>query len=383
MKLKAGIIFIIIFITMAVAAYPDSTAAFNLIDIQNQIENLFQKINQIKKQIQLSEFQTNLYFGMKNNSEVRRLQEFLIKKEYLTPNLNTGNFYFSTLKAVKKYQLNNGISTTGYVGPLTRAKINEEIKISRQALEYSRSQIIEIQKPTPINQINPQPTPEQKSTSSYQIFPKPSYDLKILSFKIHDLINQERNKYGANPLLWNEKLTQTAALHSQDQAKDNIQLTNPDFLCHYPIIRHEGFSFGFYLKDRLLNQGISYHLAGENIALIPTAKNLMYEYSLNNPLADCLDIKKFEPGEETIEERTKLYQEVFNESIKAAFSNLRVKWVNKEWYSAEELAEKAVNGWMNSAGHRENILNPNFISSGIGIAEVNDYLIITQNFIRP
>ncbi len=43
----------------------------------------------------------------------------------------------------------------------------------------------------------------------------------------------------------------------------------------------------------------------------------------------------------------------------------------------------AVSGWMNSPGHRANILNPNFTHTGIGASFGRDhYLYFTQDFIR-
>lgn len=69
---------------------------------------------------------TNLYYGLQKNSDVKQLQEFLIDKGFLTGSA-TGNFYSLTLKAVKAYQTSVGVSSTGYVGTLTRKSINDEL----------------------------------------------------------------------------------------------------------------------------------------------------------------------------------------------------------------------------------------------------------------
>ena len=69
---------------------------------------------------------TNLYYGLQNNGDVRELQEFLIDKGLLTGSA-TGNFYSLTLNAVKSYQGSAGISQTGYVGNLTRTAVNNEL----------------------------------------------------------------------------------------------------------------------------------------------------------------------------------------------------------------------------------------------------------------
>lgn len=68
----------------------------------------------------------NLYYGLQKNSDVKQLQEFLIDKGFLTGSA-TGNFYSLTLKAVKAYQTSVGVSSTGYVGNLTRKSINDEL----------------------------------------------------------------------------------------------------------------------------------------------------------------------------------------------------------------------------------------------------------------
>ncbi|WP_296649299.1 CAP domain-containing protein [Romboutsia sp. 13368] len=44
--------------------------------------------------------------------------------------------------------------------------------------------------------------------------------------------------------------------------------------------------------------------------------------------------------------------------------------------------KEVVNAWMNSKGHRENILNPNFTTLGVGIAkDSNGSIYWTQMFI--
>ncbi|HCC05740.1 TPA: hypothetical protein DEP94_00020 [Candidatus Nomurabacteria bacterium] len=87
----------------------------------------------------------NLKYGQRNN-EVMELQEFLIDKGFLktTP---TNFFGLLTLKAVKSYQANTGVSPTGFVGVLTREKINNEI-----ALELASSNEAEIKETGTIEQ---------------------------------------------------------------------------------------------------------------------------------------------------------------------------------------------------------------------------------------
>ena len=52
-----------------------------------------------------------------------------------------------------------------------------------------------------------------------------------------------------------------------------------------------------------------------------------------------------------------------------------------DWNSSRKIAETTVKGWMNSPGHRKNILTPHWRSEGIGIAiSPDDKVYITENF---
>jgi peptidoglycan hydrolase-like protein with peptidoglycan-binding domain len=69
----------------------------------------------------------NLKYGQRDK-EVMELQEFLIDKGLLKTIPST-YFGLLTFKAVKAYQASIGVSSTGFVGALTREKINKEIDI--------------------------------------------------------------------------------------------------------------------------------------------------------------------------------------------------------------------------------------------------------------
>ncbi len=76
--------------------------------------------------VSLASIDKNLKYGQRDK-EVTELQEFLIDKGLLK---STPSTYFGllTLKAVKAYQMSIGVSSTGFVGVLTREKINKEIE---------------------------------------------------------------------------------------------------------------------------------------------------------------------------------------------------------------------------------------------------------------
>lgn len=87
--------------------------------------------------ISCASINNNLYFGLRNNEEVSCLQEFLKTEGIYPEGLVTGNFLSLTQAAVVRFQekysseilaplgLQQG---TGYVGPSTRAKINQLIR---------------------------------------------------------------------------------------------------------------------------------------------------------------------------------------------------------------------------------------------------------------
>lgn len=68
----------------------------------------------------------DLYYGLRNNKEVKELQKYLADKGFYAGNV-TGNFFSITLAAVKKYQKIIKLNGTGYVGKLTRASINNDL----------------------------------------------------------------------------------------------------------------------------------------------------------------------------------------------------------------------------------------------------------------
>jgi uncharacterized protein YkwD len=51
-----------------------------------------------------------------------------------------------------------------------------------------------------------------------------------------------------------------------------------------------------------------------------------------------------------------------------------------QWNSPEDIAQITVADWMNSSGHRENILNPAFDREGIGVMIASEKVYITEDF---
>src|SRR3989338_6694207 len=75
----------------------------------------------------------DLYFGLRNNEDVKNSQKFLKDNNFYNGPI-TGNFFNLTLTAVKKFQVANTINPPlGYVGPKTRAVINRVLTLVDKA----------------------------------------------------------------------------------------------------------------------------------------------------------------------------------------------------------------------------------------------------------
>ncbi len=106
-------------------------------ELQAEIARIMTLIAQLQAELAkltgtAQSFAVNLYQGLENNAETKRLQEFLISKGYLAAGFNTGNYFSLTVKAVKAYQTTKGITpVSGYFGPLTRAAVNADISATQ------------------------------------------------------------------------------------------------------------------------------------------------------------------------------------------------------------------------------------------------------------
>ncbi len=220
------------------------------------------------------------------------------------------------------------------------------------------------------------------------------FDWRSLEKKIHDLVNNERLKNNLTKLTWNEEVAQVARQHSQDLAQENKQFTALNAVCSYPLIHHEGFNFGLYQNDRLANSGIQYYnKSGENIALLSSAiVTLTYkegdidtdefsQCSIERNIWDN-EFKQAIETAETNEAKENIWQKEIDRR-KYAFTNTpRLATDTVNWQNLDELAKRAVTGWMNSPGHKANILKNDYNEAGLGVAYVNSYVIITQVFIN-
>jgi uncharacterized protein YkwD len=207
---------------------------------------------------------------------------------------------------------------------------------------------------------------------------------------IQELVNDEREKNGLKRLKWNDELAVVARRHSQDQADENANLINPKKLCSYPFIHHEGIEVGLYHSDRLAYYKVYYQSASaENIALIPESRESSYRAAGIVPM-DCQaevnelnktyeeDVKLLKTDAEKI---NRVKQEIISRAnLTSKAPDIQV--VENFNSTFEQIEQQAVKGWMNSPGHRKNILNGEYDEAGMGVANTNGYFIITQVFIK-
>ena len=183
--------------------------------------------------------------------------------------------------------------------------------------------------------------------SLQQTIAKSSVDADLLDAAVFWFTNVERRKNNLKQFQFHDKLRQSAAIHSGQMKAHNFFSHENPFDERYKT-----------LTDRIRsvedNNFKGFMACGENIA----------------------DYPNIEAGSFTIENRGGVVR-LFSMSGKELFP-----------YSYYEYAKIVVEGWMNSPGHRANILNPDFEYLGCGSAtyesQDNGYSMLhfklTQNF---
>lgn len=160
-------------------------------------------------------------------------------------------------------------------------------------------------------------------------------DLEALEQEVLRRINDIRDKHKLSYLIDDRRLSIIARNHSNDMALNNyVSHHTPDGLSPTDRARKAGFECKSQAENGFTNIGIA-----ENIqmsAIFTTYR----ETTING-----------------VTERT------YN------------------WKSFDDIAGQIVTEWMNSDGHRANILHKGYKYSGLGIAEDTNYQIfITHNF---
>lgn len=365
---------ILIAIVASVAVLPLRTHAVTTENIMAQIRVLLAQIQVLQQRVDALQgvivgeyFVDDLRFGMRESDAVRRAQQFLIGQGVLDAGLATGNFLLLTEAAMRRFQQESGLPMTGVFDVATREVANvllwpenlEDKGVVRQAATST----------------------ERVADFEYQLSPRPVYNLMELESAAFDVVNREREENGLRALVWSDAVAAVARAHSADQAKDNVTVTDPDVACVYPLIRHEGFVSGFGSGNRLEWVGVSYRIAGENIIILPLTKDLVYR--ADEPAPACAEASELTaPTGETQEAARVRIANILNERVALMIGQEKLQWINRAWRTAQEVAMQSATDWMNSPGHRRNILTPEFEEGGMGAAIVNDYIILTHVFLK-
>ena len=354
--------------------------AFSIGDLMTKVQDLMKQLDVLRQRLEtgaapaLKAISTDVRYGMEGNETVRDLQRFLIDRGYLKSGLATGNFLTLTRDALRRFQYANNLTGTGALNEETKAVINGSIQ--EESVSTATTTVVVATTTAPLA-VAAAPRPE------HRLDPMPAYNTTAIERATFDAINLERQKNGLAALVWNDQIAAVARAHSADQARDNTVLTDPNVACLYPFIRHEGFLTGFKVGDRLEYAGIAYRLAGENIIILPMTENLVYQADQPEPACTQIADTEGAPGE-TIDAARARITEMLNKRIALVSAERTLHWVNREWIGQQEIADTSAADWMNSPGHRHNILTSEFSESGIGAAVVNGYIILTQVFLeRP
>jgi uncharacterized protein YkwD len=160
---------------------------------------------------------------------------------------------------------------------------------------------------------------------------KPEFDAVKIENIVHELTNQERLNHGLSQLAIDPEITQIARGHSSDMAQR-------EYFAHETP---EGLS----PSDRADQNGYS-----------------------------CQKIVglKIYSG---------IAENIFQGHLFDSYYTINGEITSYEWNTEEEIAKITVDGWMNSPGHRENILTKIFDREGIGVEITPDHKVyVTQNF---
>ena len=163
---------------------------------------------------------------------------------------------------------------------------------------------------------------------------RPDINATELERHVHQQINRERQRYGLPNLHNNTSLTVIARHHSQDMAS------------------HQFFS-------HINPQGES-----------PTDRGLRQHWQVNKQLDSQTQLTGI--AENLF--LTHLYDKV----ITTTENGFTIK-KDYQWNSLEQIAKTIVQGWMNSPGHRENLLSPRYDQQGIGIAISGNDVFVTED----
>lgn len=163
----------------------------------------------------------------------------------------------------------------------------------------------------------------------------PDLDITRVERMVHDRVNQIRSDQGLSRLQYSDSLRPLAEMHSRDMAARNFfGHDNPDGASVNDRARSIGLSC-----DKQIDERTTAHGFGENLF-----KGTLYRE----------------------------YREIYEDG--------RMVRREYDWMNASSLAEAIVDGWMDSPGHRANLLEPRYDGEAIAVATDGTRFYVTQIF---
>jgi len=187
--------------------------------------------------------------------------------------------------------------------------------------------------PKPLQTTTAMPLPSPSPTAATLSATKNPYTISTtaLEERVHELINQQRTARGLASLHVDPALAAIARTHSDDMAVQQ-------YFAH-------------------VNPG------GQN----PTARGTAAGYSCRKTYGSYYTYG--------------IAENLFLNNLYSSATYYSNRETVFNWNSPEEIAQTTVSGWMNSSGHRENILTPIFDREGIGVViGHDDKVYITEDF---
>ena len=254
---------------------------------------------------------------------------------------------------------------------------------------------------------------------------RPDYDESRIAHLIHDKINGIRIQNGLPPLEWNAQIATVATSHSNDMMANgyfdhnDLQGNGPDkrgidsgfALCgdHEAIQFQKDFEIhqnNVNQQAAQLNQFITTHNAhtqdyNQRQAYMDQFRpddfykaGLMHkEFTELSVESDKLETEsnRFNSENAQLDQENQILNNLieqkriasgFSENIVFGYTYSSSNGLVKNYDTEDGEAQKTIDSWMNSPGHRENILTPWWNEEGLGV-KINpdtDELFVTQNF---
>lgn len=175
--------------------------------------------------------------------------------------------------------------------------------------------------------------PTTPAPVTYTLSSASPYSISTIALeqRVHELINQQRTGKCLGALSFDTVLADIARKHSEDMA-----------------------TIGYFAHD---------NPAGQD----PTARGIAAGYICRKNYSSYYTYG--------------IAENLFQNNLCASATYFSNRDTVYDWNSPEEIAQITVAGWMNSSGHRENILTRTFNREGIGIAIASDGKVyITEDF---